>query len=155
MQTSSSSNESNNSCKVVKASYSSCALAQRPVFADNKSKLDQGSKMITSFTSSGKSSTSPISEGENKVCDYFDDEIDDQPDLTLNENEQSYRGTPATEFPPTCFGLVNNNNNKVVQQDGGEGDATDLATELFLAKKKEASISGSLESLENDRYCFV
>ena len=46
--------------------------------------------MVTSITSSGKSSISP--ESEAKVCDYFDDEIDDQPDLTFHENENSIKG---------------------------------------------------------------
>ena len=121
-------------------------------------------RLITSITSSGKSSISPLSEGESggKVCDYFDDEIDDQPDLTLNENEQSYRGTPATEFPPTSFSAILNNSNhpgKTVQKDGGESDARDLASELFMAGKtpedetaiKDSSLNASLESLENDQ----
>ena len=47
-----------------------------------------------------------------QVYDYFDDEIDDQPDLTLNENEQSYRGTPATEYPPTNFSAILNSSNQ-------------------------------------------
>ena len=94
-----------------------------------------------------------------QVCDYFDDEIDDQPDLTLNENDQSYRGTPATEFPPTNFNNLLNKSTKIVKQDGGESDARDLANELFIAKvkaeteeanKKEASLNASLESLEHD-----
>ena len=46
------------------------------------------------------------------MYDYFDDEIDDQPDLTLNENEQSYRGTPATEYPPTNFSAILNSSNQ-------------------------------------------
>ena len=83
MQTSSSSNESRNSAKRVVASYSSCSVKQRPIFKDKNS----------------SSSVSPLSETENKVYDYFDDEIDDQPDLTLNENDL----TPATEFPPSKF----------------------------------------------------
>ena len=70
------------------------------------------------------------------MCDYFDDEIDDQPDLTLNENDQpSYHGTPATEFPPTNFGNLLNKSQKFVKSDGGESDARDLAKELFLADK--------------------
>ena len=79
MQTSSSSNESRNNdssqkfSKVV-ASYSSCALAQKPIFpGDRKTKKNKENNqksektMITSVTSSGKSSTSPLSEGEGKV----------------------------------------------------------------------------------------
>ena len=51
------------------------------------------------------------------MCDYFDDEIDDQPDLTLNENDQpSYHGTPATEFPPTNFGNLLNKSQKIVNE---------------------------------------
>ena len=94
-----------------------------------------------------------------QVCDYFDDEIDDQPDLTLNENDQppSYRGTPASEFPPTTFGNLLNKSTKIsVKQDGGESDAPrDLANELFMAKlkaedTKDSSLNASLESLEHD-----
>ena len=96
--------------------------------------------------------------------DYFDDEIDDQPDLTMNENDQSYRGTPATEFPPTSFSAMLSNSNqqgKSVKKDGGESDARDLASELFMAGKtpeeviesaiKDSSLNGSLESLEHDQ----
>merc|ERR1712223_594214 len=177
MQTSSSSNESRSSARKVVASYSSCALAQRPVFTssafpartESKSKkaasqtqMPSSKNMVTSIISSGKSSISPLSETENKVDDYFDDEIDDQPDLTLNENEQSYCGTPATEFPPTSFSAILNNSNhpgKTVKNDGGESDARDLASELFMAGKtpedetaiKDSSLNASLESLENDQ----
>ena len=109
--------------------------------------------MVTSITSSGKSSISPLSEGEAKVCDYFDDEIDDQPDLTLYEND-SIKGTPATELPPSTF--VSVLTNQTVKKGGGESDARDLASELFLAKQKQisevkdSSLNASLESLEQD-----
>merc|ERR1712226_1501743 len=77
MQTSSSSNESRSSAKKVVASYSNCALAQKPVFPGQK-KAEP--KMLTSMTSSGKSSISPLSENE------------------------SIKGlTPASEFPPSNF----------------------------------------------------
>ena len=85
MQTSSSSNESRNNesqkfCKVV-ASYSNSAIAQKPIFPGDDKKNNVKSQnnnnssscninqksMITSVTSSGKSSTSPLSEGEGKV----------------------------------------------------------------------------------------
>ena len=155
MQTSSSSNESRSSAKKVVTSYSNCALAQKPVYPGQKKKADS-KPMITSITSSGKSSISPLSEGESggKVCDYFDDEIDDQPDLTLYENDSIKGMTPASEFPPSNFALVAQG----VKKGGGESDARDLASELFLAGKtpeeenmKDSSLNGSLESLEHDQ----
>ena len=39
-----------------------------------------------------------------QVCDYFDDEYGDQPDLTLgslHETDSNYTGTPATDMVPT------------------------------------------------------
>ena len=80
----------------------------------------------------------------------------------MNENEQSYRGTPATEFPPTSFSaMLSNQQGKSVKKDGGESDARDLASELFMAGKtpeegiesaiKDSSLNGSLESLEHDQ----
>ena len=38
------------------------------------------------------------------MCDYFDDEYGDQPDLTLgslHETDSNYTGTPATDMVPT------------------------------------------------------
>ena len=38
-----------------------------------------------------------------QVCDYFDDEYGDQPDLTLgslHETDSNYTGTPATDMMP-------------------------------------------------------
>ena len=38
-----------------------------------------------------------------QVCDYFDDEYGDQPDLTLgslHETDSNYTGTPATDIMP-------------------------------------------------------
>jgi len=110
--------------------------------------------MVTSMTSSGKSSISPLSEGEAKVCDYFDDEIDDQPDLTLYENDSIKGLTPASEFPPSNFASALKAQG--VKKGGGESDARDLASELFLANEKQAlkvkdsSLQSSLESLEED-----
>lgn len=153
MQTSSSSNESQltsrSSAKKVVASYSNCALAQKPVFTKKKS------LNIMVSSSEGKSSISPLSETENKVYDYFDDEIDDQPDLTLNENESfNAVGTPASEFPPSSFAtdaIKTYQKSKSVKKDGGESDARDLATEIFLADQdKDSSLNASLESLELD-----
>lgn len=145
MQTSSSSNESSrSSAKKVVASYSNCALAQKPI-----------KKNIMVSSSEGKSSISPLSETENKVYDYFDDEIDDQPDLTLNEKST----TPANEFPPptsifTKDAMKTYQKSKSVQKDGGESDARDLATEIFMAdhhhQDKDSSLNASLESLELD-----
>ena len=155
MQTSSSSNESRSSAKKVVASYSNCALAQKPIYPGQK-KTEQP-KMVTSMTSSGKSSISPLSEGEAKVCDYFDDEIDDQPDLTLYENDSIKGLTPASEFPPSNFASALKAQG--VKKGGGESDARDLASELFLAGKtpedetgiKDSSLNASLESLEHDQ----
>ena len=57
------------------ASYSNCAMAQRPIYPGDKIKKDnhnnQKNSMVTSMTSSGKSSTSPLSEGEGKVSGFF------------------------------------------------------------------------------------
>ena len=39
-----------------------------------------------------------------QVCDYFDDEYGDQPDLTLgslHETDSNYTGTPGTDMVPT------------------------------------------------------
>ena len=97
-----------------------------------------------------------------QVCDYFDDEIDDQPDLTLNENDQSYRGTPATEFPPTNFNNLLNKSTKIVKQDGGESDARDLANELFIDEVRDINDNSSLIGKQsnfisdfNDMYKFT
>ena len=129
-----------------------CLYFQLFVYITGQKKAEP--KMLTSMTSSGKSSISPLSEGEVKVCDYFDDEIDDQPDLTLYENESIKGLTPASEFPPSNFASAL----KVqgVKKGGGESDARDLASELFLANEKQASkvkdssLQSSLESLEED-----
>ena len=57
------------------ASYSNCAMAQRPIYPGDKIKKvnhnNQKNSMVTSVTSSGKSSTSPLSEGEGKVSGLF------------------------------------------------------------------------------------
>ena len=88
MQTSSSSNESRSSARKVVASYSNCALAQKPVYTSssfpaaesNKSKKVSQTQMPSKnmvasiISSSGKSSISPLSETENKVI-VFDREF--------------------------------------------------------------------------------
>ena len=55
--------------------------------------------------------------------------------------------------------FLSNQHGKTVQKDGGESDARDLASELFMAGKtpeenenaiKDSSLNASLESLEHD-----
>ena len=79
-----------------------------------------------------------------QVCDYFDDEYGDQPDLTLgslHETDSNYTGTPATDMVPT----FPDSSSPERSDDATLNDSSNVLNDNFDAYSESANRVVSLE----------
>ena len=78
------------------------------------------------------------------MCDYFDDEYGDQPDLTLgslHETDSNYTGTPATDMMPT----FPDSSSPEKSEDATLNDSNTVLNDNFDAYSESANRAASRE----------